>query len=91
MSFKIGEEVVCINADIITDYNLRVRYNAVGLIKNEIYTCGSDVFIDSDSDSVVFIRELNFSFLANRFRKLDYEFVEEICEMIIEEPLVNKY
>lgn len=77
MNFKLGEKVVCINP-------------VDGLIKNEIYT-------------IKFIYKNAFNFYEHnkttpdegiivyynwRFRKLDYDFVDSVCEMIEQDNLI---
>ena len=72
-TFKTGEQVVCIKP-------------TGNLVKNEIYTIASIIF---DGRGITVIETQNTLFYAGfhswRFRKLDYQFVEEVLEMIIEE------
>ena len=73
--FKIGEKVVCIKP--IDNIQL-----------NEIYT------ISIIQDDVCRLVELAFEnsnegYYLFRFRKLDYDFVKQVCEMIEEDNLVK--
>ncbi len=86
--FEIGEKVVCLNAK-------RRLYNVGGLTENEIYTIiGFNPF-----DGGLILRELkspNSGFRAyarDRFRKLDYSFVDQILESITpkEEEIVDDF
>jgi len=76
--FKIGENVVCIKP-------------VLRLIKGEIYTIQG--FQNDFPPSIgIYVEELNephffygkWSYNINRFRKLDYEFADNILEEITE-------
>jgi len=81
-NFKVGEKVVCINAEsgAISMKNL--------LVKNEIYTI-SEIHINGG----LFLLEVKtydldgfeIPFNENRFRKLDHEFSENLCAKLVEE------
>jgi len=75
--FKIGEKVVCIN-------DKRRWYKLGGLKKNEIYT----VIGFNPYDDGLILREIKSpksgynAYAANRFRKLDYGFVNNVLKSI---------
>lgn len=77
--FKTGEKIVCINP-------------IDGLIKDKMYTVKSihksgegSTFLEYTKKAVM--GEMHYYFW--RFRKLDYEFVKEVCAMINEDNLVK--
>jgi methyl coenzyme M reductase gamma subunit len=78
--FKIGEKVVCINP-------------SSNLIKGQIYTV---IYYSQFSDSILVAETQptkNVYFWGNRFRKLDYEFADnllaEISEAMKQESILN--
>ncbi len=77
MSFKIGEPVVCIKP-------------TGNLVKNEIYTIAM-VRLNGECINVIEAQNhLGYDgYHSWRFRKLDYDFVEEVLEMVMDEQLVN--
>jgi hypothetical protein len=88
MAFKIGEQVVCIKKGgwhhVYGEYN-----GEPDPIYNEIYTIS---FFENFRNELYFgIKELapNGSWGSRNFRKLDYDFVEEVLEMIMEDQLVK--
>ncbi len=87
MAFKTGEQVVCIKKG---SWNLTPppTYNISVPIYNEIYTISN---IINDGGEYLALKELpSFTIWAsNRFRKLDYNFVEEVLEMIMDEQLIK--
>ncbi len=77
IDFKIGEKVVCSNST-------PRLYKLGGLTKNQIYTIiGFNPF-----DGGLILREVKspksgfHAYAKDRFRKLDYNFVDEILESI---------
>ena len=76
--FKIGERVVCIN-------DKRRWYKLGGLKKHEIYT----VVGFNPYDDGLILREIKSpksgfnAYAANRFRKLDYAFVDKVLQTIV--------
>ena len=76
--FKIGDKVVCIN-------DKRRWFKLGGLKKNEIYT----VIGFNPYDDGLILREIKSpksgfnAYAANRFRKLDYAFVEKVLQTIL--------
>ncbi len=77
--FEIGDKVVCLNAK-------RRMFQLGGLKENEIYTIiGFNPF-----DGGLILREVKSpqsgfnAYARDRFRKLDYEFVDNLIESITE-------
>ena len=75
--FKIGQKVVCINAN-------QINVNPVGkLRKNEIYT------IERDLGYAVYLKEIKAPhtghYNVNRFRLIDDNWTEEILCKLLEE------
>ncbi len=87
-NFRVGQKVVCVNDETIIDRELLQRKVPYGLNKYVIYTC-LWVYVDEDGDEVLFIKELNHSFLSIRFRPLDYDFVEEVIKQVKPKELVQ--
>jgi hypothetical protein len=87
MNFKTGERIVCVDSS--TGY-----YGHVGLIKHEIYTIeGFDNTATDDAIIGVILKELKSNsrygaWRIDRFRKLDYIFVDKLLEEIEIEELV---
>lgn len=75
--FKIGEKVICIN-------DKRKWFKLGGLKKNEMYT----VIGFNPYDDGLILREIRSpksgfnAYAANRFRKLDYAFVDKVLQTI---------
>ena len=85
-NFKIREQVVCIKkgAWIVVDGTP----TGPDPIYNEIYTIS---FFDNFKNQTYFgLKELDplGSWYSGNFRKLDYGFVEEVLEMIMEDELI---
>ncbi len=78
---KIGEKIVCIDTSTRINYEKRMICEGTSLRKNEIYT-SSGCFIDEDGDEVVLVLELNYPYLSDRFRRLDYKFVNNVLKDI---------
>ena len=83
-TFKIGESVVCTNAK-------RRWYRLGGLQVNEMYTItGFNPF-----DGGLILKEVQspgsayHAFAANRFRKVDYSFAENILSQLKPQPQVE--
>lgn len=79
--FKIGEKAVCIKP-------------IDGLIKDKLYT----IKVFSENKTGIKLVEYNNDspnllvyYFVWRFKKLDYEFVKQVCEMIEEDNLVKVY
>lgn len=73
MAFKVGDRVVCV-------------YPVDNLVKNEVYTIS---FLEKNFCILV---ELEFEpefecYYLYRFRKLDYDFVEEVLKQIKQQPV----
>jgi hypothetical protein len=77
--FKIGEKVVCIN-----DQSGWLSAEKK-LVKGEIY----EVLQVMDKDIVVIPNDAGWD--KSRFRKLDYEFAENLLEKIKQEVSVGKF
>jgi len=86
--FEIGDKVVCLNAK-------RRLFNVGGLTENEIYTIiGFNPF-----DGGLILREVKSpksgfqAYARDRFRKLDYDFVNQIIEFVkpIEEERIEAF
>ncbi|RPD97702.1 hypothetical protein EGM88_07880 [Aureibaculum marinum] len=83
--FKIGEIVVCVDA--------RRRWYKLGNLKeNEMYTV---VGFNPYDDGLILketksIRSGYNAYAKDRFRKVDYEFAEQLLNNIKEEHLQNK-
>ena len=76
--FEIGEKVVCVN-------DKRRWFKLGGLKKNEIYT----VVGFNPYDDGLILREIKSpksgfnAYAANRFRKLDYAFVDKVLQTVL--------
>jgi len=66
-NFKTGEKVVCI------DVNNQLHG---GLVLNEIYEFTGY----SHRDLAIYVKGFNYPHYASRFRKLDYEFAENLLK-----------
>lgn len=89
MGFKIGEKVVCIND--INQYNETLKIRGGCVVKNDMYVIRSFSSIMGIRLVEVFggfycdFEECGFN--PNRFRKVDYKFVEEVIRNLKEETM----
>ena len=84
MAFKIGQKVVCIKQG-----SWEPCYDQVDPKYNKVYT----IFSISENLGVAYLQLLGIDPLrfydSIQFRPLDYDFVNEVMEMIEEESLVT--
>jgi hypothetical protein len=94
-NFKIGEKVVCIDSGsgYIFKGNNKGRINTNQSIKGRIYTIYG---LSPDTNNLI-LEEIKFNSFGNlsahnykRFRKLDYEFAEQLLESIKESVLIKQ-
>tara|TARA_R100000781_G_scaffold113591_1_gene82414 strand:+ start:13677 stop:13958 length:282 start_codon:yes stop_codon:yes gene_type:complete len=86
MAFKIGQKVVCVEKLEFyqLEFDLGVRYPVVG----EIYTIrnfykGYLRFVEIVNPKINYIEGFNeVAFIPDKFRPLDYEFVEEVIKQV---------
>lgn len=89
--FKIGEKVVCIKQDKWEKANENPFTDFINLpdpIYNEVYTiCNIFTF---NKDVYLYFTELNgtIGYNSKEFRKLDYDFVEDVIKKVTEEPII---
>ena len=82
MSFKVGEKVVCIEDDslCVNDFTIMPSPNVGDIV--EI------IEISKTGEWLTFIEyDYNFEYDASKFRKLDYDFVEEVIKQVTEKEL----
>ena len=86
MNFKIGQKVVCINAEAANNIHPSCKNPPIGLvIQNEIYTI---LFIDYDFEIPCLVFEEiggHTYFEHHDFRPLDYSFVDKLLESLKQE------
>jgi len=87
--FKIGEKVVCIKQGKWENANKNSLTDLINLpdpIYNKIYTiCNIFIF----KNAYLYFTELNgvIGYNSKEFRKLDYDFVEDVIKKITEKPI----
>ncbi len=89
MAFKIREQVVCIKKGTWAIVDGGIRGGVSDPIYNEIYTISG--FLDFKNEIYFYIKELDYfgCWFSGNFRKLDYNFVDEVLEMIMDEQLIK--
>jgi len=91
-NFKIGEKVVCVDANNIFNETLTIQSDAI--VKGEIYTIKSFNSVGGlvllEIYNGVFFDGETGGFRESRFRKLDHGFGEKICAEILESIKVDE-